>query len=75
VLEHYSPRARLGRVGSLEWRWIGEFFRVYLPKVVERGLLAQRELEAWRREWDERAAGDATYVAAPTMADVILRKR
>jgi SAM-dependent methyltransferase len=74
-LEYFAPRARLGRVGSLEWRWLDRFFRVYLPKVVERGLLAPHELEAWLREWDERAAGDASFVATPTMADVILRKR
>ncbi len=74
-LEHFRPRARLGRSGSLEWRWIDQFFRVYLPKVVERGLLAPREHEAWLHEWDERTAGSASFVATPTMADVILRKR
>ena len=34
-----------GLLGSLEWRWLDEFFRSYLPKVVERGLLTPRELE------------------------------
>lgn len=75
ALEYFSPRARLGGVGSLEWRWLDQFFRVYLPKVAERGLLAPPELEAWLREWDERTAGAASFVATPTMADVILRKR
>jgi SAM-dependent methyltransferase len=74
ALEHFHPRARLGRAGSLEWRWIGEFFRVYLPKVAERGLLTEHEIEAWRREWDERTASGASWVMTPTMADVILRK-
>jgi SAM-dependent methyltransferase len=74
-LEHFLPRARLGRVGSLEWRWIETFFRSYLPRVVERGLLTAAELEAWRREWDERARGGASWVQTPTMADVILRRR
>jgi SAM-dependent methyltransferase len=73
-LEHFHPRARLGRAGSLEWCWIEKFFRSYLPRVVERGLLTERELEAWRREWDERAAAGASWVMTPTMADVILRK-
>ncbi len=74
-LEHFQPRARLGRVGSLEWRWLDQFFRLYLPKVVERGLLTSAELEAWQREWDARAAEGASFVATPTVADVILRKR
>jgi SAM-dependent methyltransferase len=54
VIEHFAPRARLGAVGSLEWRWLDEFFRSYLPKVVERGLLSPRELEEWLLEWDAR---------------------
>lgn len=75
ALEHFAPRARLGRTGSLEWRWIGTFFRVYLPKVAERGLLTATEVEAWRREWSEREAAGASFVYTPTMADVILRRR
>jgi SAM-dependent methyltransferase len=74
-LESFRPRARLGRAGSLEWRWIEKFFRSYLPRVAERGLLAPHELDAWTREWEERAALGASYVLTPTMADVILRKR
>src|SRR5262245_16447147 len=73
-LEHFRPRARLGRVGSLEWRWLDGFFRIYLPKVVERGLLGARELEAWRFEWEERAAAGDNWVATPTVADVVLRR-
>lgn len=74
VLEHFHPHARLGRVGSFEWRWLDQFFRIYLPKVVERGLLAPRELTAWLDEWDERSAAGTSWVATPTVADVILRK-
>jgi len=75
ALEHFAPRARLGRVGSLEWRWIEIFFRLYLPKVVERGLLTQAEFEAWRGEWEERAAEGTSWVQTPTVADVLLRRR
>ena len=74
VIERLRPRARLGRVGSLEWRWLDQFFRAYLPKVVERGLLAPHELEAWLEEWEGRTREGASFVATPTMADVILRK-
>lgn len=73
-IELFRPRARLGGVGSLEWGWIDQFFRIYLPKLVERGLLLQAEFEGWLREWDERAAAGTSFVATPTMADVILRR-
>ncbi len=74
VLEHFRPRARLGRVGSSEWRWLDQFFRLYLPKVVERGLLAPHELEAWLEEWEARCAAGTSWVATPTVADAILRR-
>ena len=75
VLEHLRPRARLARVGALEWRWLDQFFRLYLPKVVERGLLSARELAAWTEEWERRAAEGSSFVATPTVADAILRRR
>ena len=74
VLGHFRPIARLGAVGSLEWRWLTEFYESYLPRLVERGLLQPRELEAWRRDWDERAEEGGSYVYTPTMVDAILRK-
>ena len=73
-LEHFRPVARLGRVGSLEWRWLTEFYESYLPRLVERGLLTRDELEAWRAEWSAREAEGRSFVYTPTMADAILRK-
>jgi ubiquinone/menaquinone biosynthesis C-methylase UbiE len=74
VVEHFSPIARAGRVGSLEWRWMSEFFHAYLPKVVEAGLLTSAEAAAALRPFDEARPGDARYCVTPTMTDVILRK-
>jgi ubiquinone/menaquinone biosynthesis C-methylase UbiE len=74
ALEHFRPRARLGRVGSMEWRWIGEFYRVYYPKLVERGLLGAHEFAAWQEDWARREREGASWLATPTMADVVLRK-
>jgi SAM-dependent methyltransferase len=73
-VETFETRARLGGVGSLEWRWIEQFFRSYLQKLVERGSFAAGELEAWQEEWRARAARPASFVLAPTMADLVLRK-
>jgi SAM-dependent methyltransferase len=74
-VERFEPIARLGGTRSLEWRWVGGFFGNYLPKLVQRGLLAEAELTAWRDEWVERQAGGASFLQAPTMAAVVLRKR
>lgn len=72
--EHFRPRARLGAVGSLEWRWVFGFLSIYLPKLVARGLYGADELEAWRAELERRTAEGTTWLYTPVMADVVLRK-
>jgi hypothetical protein len=74
TIERFEPIARLGPVGSFEWRWVGGFFQSYLPRLVERGLLTQDELAAWQREWQAREAEGASWLMAPTMAAVVLRR-
>ena len=73
-VEHFRPIARLGRVGSLEWRWLTEFFGGYLPKLVERGLLTAEDLQRYHDDWARRTAEGTSYCMTPTMADVVLRK-
>jgi ubiquinone/menaquinone biosynthesis C-methylase UbiE len=74
VLESLRPVARLGPVGSLEWRWLEQFFQDYLPKVVARGQLGEDERHAFLDEWGERAAAGRSPVLTPTMADAVLRR-
>ncbi len=74
TVEHFRPNARIGRVGSLEWRWLEGFFESYLPRLVRRGILRAEELEAHRREWGRRAAAGTSHVFGPIVVDVILRK-
>lgn len=74
-VEHYRPIARIGRPGSLEWRWLDGFYRSYLPRIVERGLLAARDLAEFQAEWRRRAEARDSFVYTPTMVDVILRRR
>lgn len=73
-LEHLAPVARIGAVGSLEWRWIGQFFHSYLPKLVGPGLATQAELEAFRTDWAERTRAGTSHATTPTVANVILRR-
>ena len=73
-VEIFETRARLGAVGSLEWRWIEEFFLSYLPKLVAQERFAAAELEAWRAEWRARTAEGASFALAPLMADLVLRR-
>ncbi len=74
VVEHLAPIARMGAVGSLEWRWMEEFFRTYLPKIVPE-LLSQAELDAALRVWDVQSTKVERFAYTPVMANAILRKR
>ena len=73
-VESFQPVARIGAVGSLEWRWVGGFFRSYLPKLVEQGAFHAADLAAWEAEWSRRESAGEGYCYAPTMVDGVLRK-
>lgn len=70
----FRPRARIGAVGSLEWRWLGAFFRSYLPRLVERGSLRASDVDAHEREWQTRTGANTGFIYAPVMADIVLTK-
>jgi len=73
-VESFLPVARVGVVGSLEWRWLGTFFATYLPKLVERGSYGEGEFAAFRAEWEARTAQGTSRCYAPLMFDAVLRK-
>ncbi len=74
TLESFEPVARMGRVGSLEWRWVGTFLRDYLPKVAARGLYEEAEYPRFLERWRDLEAQGASYIFTPLMSEAILRK-
>jgi SAM-dependent methyltransferase len=75
TIEYFAPVAHLAPVGSGHWQWLAEFFQSYLPKLVERGLLADAELREFNAEWEQYTDEGTGYCFTPVMADVILRKQ
>lgn len=73
-VEYFQVQARSGQVGSLIWNWLGEFYEVYLARLVRQGGFAQTDYDAFLAEWRERAAQGDSIVIAPIMADIVLRK-
>ncbi|MFO1050757.1 MAG: methyltransferase domain-containing protein [Planctomycetota bacterium] len=74
AIEELQPIARVGRVGSLEWRWMGEFFESYLRKLVGRSRFESGDFVAFQDEWKKRERDGSGFCLAPTMASVVLRK-
>lgn len=73
-VEWMRPVSRIGGPGSLEWGWLGGFFRGYLGKVVDLGLLGRDERDEFSREWDSRSRRATGYCYTPTLVEALLRK-
>lgn len=74
ALERFQPVARIGGTRSPEWKWLGDFFATYLPKLVERGTYAAADLEAFLAEWRDRTASGASFAYTPVVANAVFRK-
>jgi len=73
-VEYFEVNARSGQVGSLIWNWLGDFYEVYLARLVRQGGFAQTDYEDFLAEWRGRAAQGDSIVIAPIVADIVLRK-
>lgn len=73
-VESIRPVARIGAVGSPEWDWIGGFMTSHLDRVVASGHLDQNERDAYERAWNECETERTSFVLAPGMIDLVLRK-
>jgi ubiquinone/menaquinone biosynthesis C-methylase UbiE len=73
-VELFRPVARIGRVGSLEWRWLSGFFENYAPKLVASRLLTPRELQEGLATLQPRGPDDPRFCVAPTMSDLVMRR-
>ncbi|MBI5849634.1 MAG: methyltransferase domain-containing protein [Planctomycetes bacterium] len=74
VVDDFQPIARVGTVGSLEWRWPGEFLAVWLRKLAAQGLFDTADCDAFDDEWRRLTAAGDSRLVTPTMAGIVLRK-
>ena len=73
-LEHFAPIARVGAVGSPEWRWIGAFFHSYVPRLVELDFITEQEVDEMRAAWSASEREGTAYLYTPVMADAVFRR-
>ena len=72
---HLEPIVRLARPDDLLWQWPTTFFRIFLPSLVEDGLLAEDERRAFEADWNERSVNPSAFFTTPPMIEVIGEKR
>jgi len=69
------PLSRFARPGTALWQWPTGFFRGYVPRLVEAGLLTEAERRAFEAEWKEREQDPGAFLSAPPMVGIIAEKR
>ncbi|MCY4119871.1 MAG: hypothetical protein OXG72_03010, partial [Acidobacteria bacterium] len=69
------PLSRFARPGTALWQWPTGFFRGYVPRLVEAGLLTEAERRAFEAEWKEREQDPGAFLSAPPMVGIIAGKR
>jgi ubiquinone/menaquinone biosynthesis C-methylase UbiE len=66
---------RVARPGSPLWQWPDTFFRNYVPRMAQMGLLTAREQAEFLEDWERRSADPDTFFFTPPVFDVVARKR
>lgn len=74
-IQEIRPLIRLARPGSMLWNWPGTFFPIFLPALVEMGLLTEEDRLKFDREWARRSNDPAAFFMSPPMVEVIGVKR
>lgn len=70
-VESVAPICAVGRPGTGIWNWFAGFYRTYLPKLVQRGLLSQSELNDFSHFWEEVSSRSDALIFAPPMLGIV----
>jgi SAM-dependent methyltransferase len=74
AVEDVVCNARAVRPGSPLWEWPQEFFRTFLPTLVEAGEVSREEAGAFEAVWEERARQPGAYLCLPPILDAVAVK-
>ncbi len=69
-----QPVLRVARPGSVLWDWPGSFVRIFVPTLVELGLLTRDEQTEFAAEWEQRSRDPHSFFFCPPAFDVIAVK-
>lgn len=68
------PMAKLARPSDLSWEWPNSFLKIYLPKLIERGLISEEEVAGALEELALLSAMPQGMMLCPTMVEIVLEK-
>lgn len=73
-VETITPIAQAVRPQDSLWEWPDEFYRVYLPKLVQKGYLTANDSAEFFRDWQKASRTPGHFFLAPTVVNIIARK-
>jgi len=73
-IQHMDVHQRIARPGSTLWHWPDTFYRNFVPKLVEDGLVSHAEAAAFFEEWRHAAKDPASFVLLPPVFDLVAVK-
>ena len=73
-LRDVRPITRAARPGSALWGWPEIFFRIYIPVLVEIGLLTAEDEAEFHADWNAASNNPAAFFLTPTVCDLIAVK-
>lgn len=66
--------SKLARPSDLTWEWPYSFLKIYLPKLIERGLILEEEVAGALEELEALTAMPQAMILCPTVVEVVLEK-
>jgi SAM-dependent methyltransferase len=70
-VREFRPIVRLARPGSALWHWPTLFFKTYVPRLVEMGLLSPAERASFERDWEKASRDPLAFFTTPPIYGVI----
>ena len=75
VVEEIVPTIKTGSPSSREWRWMSEYFLGVMDRYAAVGPLSKASAARLRKEWVRAAKERTSLLVAPTVLDVVARKK
>jgi SAM-dependent methyltransferase len=75
VVEEVRPTIKMGAPGSREWRWMSDYFLGVMDRYATLGPLSKGAAARVRKEWLAAEKERSSLLVAPTVLDVVARKK
>lgn len=73
-VDYMAPLQRIARSTDPLWQWPATFFANFIPRLVEQGLVSQRDWREMESDWNERSHDPNAFFWTPSMVEIVARR-